>query len=106
MRLKAHHSTVDFVNFQYFLAVVPTIYVDTTTWLFSKILLTNQYSVTEHRKVMDEERPETFPGIFIKYTIEPISIRITAYRTGWVQFTTRVCGIIGGVYVTGVLHFC
>ena len=89
-----------FGNFQYFLAVVPTIYVNRVTMFFESVLLTNQYSVTEHYKSMDPDHPESFPGIFIKYEIEPISVRITAKHLGFIQFLTRFCGIIGGVFVS------
>jgi hypothetical protein len=92
-------SKTNFENYQYNLAVVPTIYIDETRW-FNKIMLTNQYSVTESQKILDPEHPDSFPGIFIKYDIEPISVRVTSSRLGLVQFTTRICGIIGGIYVT------
>jgi hypothetical protein len=92
-------SMTNFENYQYNLAVVPTIYIDETRF-FNNIMLTNQYSVTEHQKVMDPTHPDSFPGIFVKYDIEPISVRVTSSRLGLVQFTTRVCGIIGGIFVT------
>ena len=90
----------DFDNFQYFVAIVPTIYIDHTRLLFEKVLLTNQYAVTEHQHTINQEHPDNFPGIFIKYSIEPISVRITARKRGLVEFITRFCGIIGGIYVT------
>lgn len=93
-------SSDPFGNFKYFLSIVPTIYVNHATLLLDSVLLTNQYSVTEHYKSLDPDHPETFPGIFIKYEIEPISVRITAKKMGWVQFLTRFCGIIGGVFVS------
>ena len=54
---------------------------------------------------MDEERPDNFPGVFIKYSIESITVRITESRIGLVQLTTRLCGVIGGIYVTfGIVY--
>jgi hypothetical protein len=67
---------------------------------FFNTLLTNQYAVTEHQTVLDPGHPQNFPGLFFKYEIEPISIRITASRRGVIQFITRMCGIVGGTYVT------
>ena len=86
------------------MAIVPTIYIDNTRWFFQKVLLTNQYAVTEHQRTLNVQHPDAFPGIFINYALEPISVRITARKHGFVQFITRFCGIIGGVYVTlGIL---
>ncbi|KAH9248216.1 hypothetical protein BASA81_014137 [Batrachochytrium salamandrivorans] len=93
-------GTTHFDNFMYFLGIVPTIYVDTARSLFQGVLLTNQYAVTEFSHAVDPENPDVLPGIFIKYHIEPISVRITESRLGLVQFTTRICGIIGGAFVT------
>ncbi len=82
----------------YYMAVVPTIYVE-NAWLWERPVLTAQYSVTDHVKVMSAESDE-FPGIYFKYDLEPISIRITERRGSSVaHFVTRLCGIIGGVFV-------
>ncbi|KAL2915427.1 hypothetical protein HK105_205043 [Polyrhizophydium stewartii] len=89
-----------FDNFMYYIGVVPTIYVDNARSLFSNVMLANQYAVTEFSHAIDPENPDTLPGIFIKYNIEPIMVRVTESRLGLVQFTTRMCGIIGGAYVT------
>ncbi|EGF81798.1 hypothetical protein BATDEDRAFT_86854 [Batrachochytrium dendrobatidis JAM81] len=93
-------GTTNFDSFMYFLGVVPTIYVDKARSLFGATLLTNQYAVTEFSHAVDPQNPDALPGIFIKYHIEPISVRITESRLGLVQFTTRMCGIIGGAFVT------
>ena len=79
------------------MGIVPTIYVDKArSYFFDKITLTNQYAVTEFFHEVDEQKPDTFPGIFIKYNIEPILVRITDTRQSLVQFIKRICGIIGG----------
>jgi hypothetical protein len=36
------------------------------------------------------------PGVFIKYDVEPISVKITETRTSFSHFLTRMCGIVGG----------
>ncbi|KAI8808917.1 endoplasmic reticulum vesicle transporter-domain-containing protein [Cladochytrium replicatum] len=93
-------------TFQYFISVVPTIYIDNRAFLGQKILLTNQYAVTDHRRVL---RPEVgisgVPGLFFKYEIEPISVRVTESRERFTHFIVRLCGIIGGVFVcVGMVH--
>ena len=89
-------------NFQYFVALVPTIYVD-QLGLFSSYIITNQYAVTEFSREIDIRHPDNAPGVFIKYDIEPLSVRITAKRLGIIQFTTRLCGVFGGVFVVSGL---
>jgi nitrogen fixation protein FixH len=79
---------------------VPTIYVDATATFFGGLIITNQYAVTEFNHAVDENNPDAVPGIFLKYDIEPIAVRVTQFRPGFVQFVTRTCGIIGGIFVT------
>jgi endoplasmic reticulum-Golgi intermediate compartment protein 2 len=94
---------LDLDNFQYFLGIVPTIYVDETS-LFGGWVVTNQYAVTEFNHAIDEKKPDAVPGVFLKYQIEPIAVRVTQFRPGFIQFVTRTCGIVGGIFVTaGVL---
>ncbi|CAG8573071.1 17061_t:CDS:2 [Acaulospora colombiana] len=38
--------------------------------------------------------------IFFKYDIEPISVKITEKRQGFTSFMTRLCGLVGGIWVT------
>ncbi|CAG8554408.1 22935_t:CDS:2 [Gigaspora rosea] len=89
--------------FQYFISVVPTTYIDN----FNRILLTNQYAVTDYTRIIDGLRQPGVPGIFFKYDIEPISVRITERSTTFSKFLTRLCGLVGGVWVTAgfVLKF-
>eukprot|EP00842_Homolaphlyctis_polyrhiza_P003460 jgi/Hompol1/4114/HPOL_003486-RA len=93
-------GTSHFDNFMYFVGVVPTIYVNKARSFFTGTLLTNQYAVTEFSHAVDESKPDAIPGIFIKYNIEPISVRVTESRMGFIQFITRMNGIIGGAFVT------
>jgi hypothetical protein len=93
-------------RFQYFLAVVPTIYVDSTGSFSDQILLSNQYAVTEFKREFNETQGifkitnnsgETgTPGIFMKYELEPISVRVTEYRQNFAHFIARLCSIVGG----------
>lgn len=86
-------------NFQYFVGLVPTTYIDRLTWVMSKVIYTTQYAVTEFNHTINPEKPDALPGIFVQYDIEPISVKITATRIGTIQFITRLCGIVGGVFV-------
>ncbi|CAG8587672.1 8758_t:CDS:1, partial [Ambispora gerdemannii] len=43
--------------------------------------------------------------IFFKYDIEPISVRITEKYTSFSQFLVRLCGIVGGIWVTAGFVF-
>ncbi|KAI8898274.1 endoplasmic reticulum vesicle transporter-domain-containing protein [Globomyces pollinis-pini] len=90
------NAVTHFDNFQYFLAIVPTIYVDKAVTFFEGLIVTNQYAVTEFSHPVDPNNPDALPGIFIKYNIEPILVRITQLRRGFIEFITRTCGIIGG----------
>ncbi|CAG8570816.1 10996_t:CDS:2 [Cetraspora pellucida] len=93
----------DVEAFQYFLSVVPTTYIDS----FNRVLLTNQYAVTDYTRIIDETKQPGVPGIFFKYDMEPISVRITEKSTTFTKFLTRLCGLVGGVWVTAgfVLRF-
>ncbi|EWC46625.1 hypothetical protein DRE_04112 [Drechslerella stenobrocha 248] len=87
-------STEDkFYRFQYFLSVVPTTYLAR-----GRSLHTNQYSVTEQGRSMS---PESVPGIFFKFDIEPIQLTITNSPASWVYFLIRLANVIGGVMVAG-----
>ncbi|ORY42845.1 DUF1692-domain-containing protein [Rhizoclosmatium globosum] len=95
----------NFEMFQYFISIVPTIYVDKRR-TFGSVVLTNQYAVTDHKKIVGHETKEAgIPGIFMKYDVEPISVRVTESRASFMHFLTRLCGITGGIYVTvGLLN--
>ena len=49
-----------------------------------------------------------FLGIWVKYNIEPLSVRITGnlkyysieFHEPYLHLITRLCGIVGGIYVT------
>ncbi|RIA94708.1 endoplasmic reticulum vesicle transporter-domain-containing protein [Glomus cerebriforme] len=81
--------------FMYFLSVVPTTYIDNN----NRVLLTNQYSVTDYSRVIDLGG-RGVPGIFFKYDIEPISVRIAENGMGFITFLVRLSGLVGGIWVT------
>lgn len=84
--------------FQYFLAIIPTVYRDFSHALFSKTIETNQYSVTDYSKELEHD--SGIPGIFFKYDIEPLCVDITQTRMSFLHLITRICGIVGGVFAT------
>ncbi|KAK6526238.1 hypothetical protein TWF694_004847 [Orbilia ellipsospora] len=87
-------STEDkFYRYQYFLSVVPTTYKAR-----GRTLHTNQYSVTEQGRSMS---PQSVPGIFFKFDIEPIMLTITDSPTPWIYFIVRLANVVGGVMVAG-----
>jgi len=97
---QASNSTFQMYN--YYVNIIPTIFEDSS----NNILVTNQYGVTENKREIDHDKgSHGTPGIFIKYDVEPLILKITEYHRSFRVFFTRVCGIIGGVFVcAGILH--
>lgn len=81
--------------FQYFIEVVPTD-VDTT---LSQIK-TFQYAVKEHSRPVDHEKgSHGVPGVFIKYDVAALKVRVFQERDNLIQFSIRLFSIIGGIYI-------
>lgn len=57
--------------YQYYLKVVPTTFTDTR----NRSVATNQYSVTDHFKVIESMTNVNFPGLFFYYDLSPIKVR-------------------------------
>ncbi|KAF9580215.1 hypothetical protein BGW38_003233 [Lunasporangiospora selenospora] len=89
-----------FEAFQYFLIVVPTVYVDRRR----NELLTNQYSVSEYRRTFPADTDA--PGIFFKYDFEPLTLMITETSSMSLgHLLVRLAGLVGGYFVTaGMAH--
>ncbi|GAM26503.1 hypothetical protein SAMD00019534_096780 [Acytostelium subglobosum LB1] len=91
--------------FQYYLKVVPTLYEDDNGEMFN----TNQYSVTEHYKVLalkseDINQSSGLPGVFFMYDLSPIMMKLGRKSQSFGSFITSVCAIVGGVFtVAGIL---
>lgn len=61
--------------FQYYLKIVPTMYVK----LDGTILHTNQFSVTRHQKSVSNINVESgMPGAFFSYELSPLMVKYTA----------------------------
>jgi len=84
---------------QYFIKIVPTTYES----LSGSMLITNQFSVTEHYKTLKGEAAHGLPGVFFMYELSPIMVRFTEKRKSFAHFLTGVCAIIGGVFTVAGL---
>ncbi|GBF91637.1 hypothetical protein Rsub_03941 [Raphidocelis subcapitata] len=94
--------------FQYFLKVVPTVYVDRA----NATIASNQYSVTEHFRESVVARggaagaasARTLPGVFVFYDLSPVRVVISESRPSFLHYLTNLCAIVGGVFaVSGLL---
>ncbi|RXN23386.1 endoplasmic reticulum-Golgi intermediate compartment 2 [Labeo rohita] len=87
--------------FQYFITVVPT---KLQTYKVSAD--THQYSVTERERVINHAAgSHGVSGIFMKYDISSLMVKVTEQHMPLWQFLVRLCGIIGGIFsTTGMLH--
>ncbi|ELU08142.1 hypothetical protein CAPTEDRAFT_19918 [Capitella teleta] len=87
--------------YQYFIQVVPT-HVKT---LFTDIN-TYQFSVTEQNRTISHGKgSHGIPGIFVKYDLAPMMVKVIESHKPFSQLLIRLCGIIGGLFATsGMLH--
>lgn len=87
-------------SFQYFLKVVPTEY----TFLSASRISTNQFSATEYFRQLTPVGDKGLPMVSFSYSFSPIMFRIEQYRTGFLQFLTSACAIVGGVFtILGIM---
>ena len=77
--------------------MVPTIYSRALAGA-RKIISTNQYAVTEQSYLIDER---TIPGIFYKFDIEPILLRVSEERGGFLGLLVKIVNVVSGVLVGG-----
>lgn len=87
--------------FQYFITIVPT---KLNTYKVSAD--THQYSVTERERVINHAAgSHGVSGIFMKYDISSLMVKVTEQHMPLWQFLVRLCGIIGGIFsTTGMVH--
>uniref|UniRef100_A0A1A7YGR6 Endoplasmic reticulum-Golgi intermediate compartment protein n=2 Tax=Iconisemion striatum TaxID=60296 RepID=A0A1A7YGR6_9TELE len=87
--------------FQYFITIVPT---KLNTYQVSAE--THQYSVTERERVINHiAGSHGVSGIFMKYDISSLMVKVTEQHMPLWQFLVRLCGIIGGIFsTTGMIH--
>jgi len=86
--------------YQYFVKIVPTIYES----LGGEIINTNQFSVTEHFRKIDDPSKGGLPGVFFMYDLSPIMVKFSERTKSFAHFLTSLCAIIGGVFtVAGII---
>lgn len=84
----------------YMIQVIPTTY-DTGR----ELLHTNQYSYTQHHQHVQMGPAFQLPGVYFRYDINPLMIHIQQKNQGFANFLTRLCAIIGGLYVVfGIVY--
>ncbi|KAK9308350.1 hypothetical protein QLX08_001764 [Tetragonisca angustula] len=87
------------ILYQYFVEVVPT---DIQTLLSTS--RTYQYSVKDHQRPIDHQKgSHGRPGIFFKYDMSALKIKVTQQRDTVCQFLVKLCATIGGIFVTSGL---
>lgn len=85
--------------FQYFLEIVPT-EIDT---LLSR-QQTFQYSTKDQSRQIDHmSGSHGIPGIFFKYDMSALKVRVVQERDSLPQFLVKLCATVGGVHVTSGL---
>jgi len=89
-------SFLDMMLYQYFVEVVPT---DIRTLLSTS--KTYQYSVKDHQRPIDHHKgSHGIPGIFFKYDMSALKIKVTQERDTIFQFLVKLCATVGGIFVT------
>ncbi|RUO96553.1 endoplasmic reticulum vesicle transporter, partial [Jimgerdemannia flammicorona] len=86
--------------YQYFLKIVSTEF----RFLNKPDIFTNQYSVTQHERVLNGGTMNGLPGLFFNFEISPMLIIYKESRTSFTSFLTGVCAIVGGIFtVAGMI---
>jgi endoplasmic reticulum-Golgi intermediate compartment protein 3 len=88
-----HISHEGAILYHYYVKIVPSVYV----FLNQTQLLTNQYSVTKHRKIIRnlfDSSGHQLPGTFFTYEISAITVKFIEQQRSWIHFVTSLCAII------------
>ncbi|CAL7946585.1 unnamed protein product [Xylocopa violacea] len=89
----------DMILYQYFVEVVPT---DIQTLLSTS--KTYQYSVKDHQRPINHQKgSHGNPGIFFKYDMSALKIKVTQQRDTVCQFLVKLCATVGGIFTTSGL---
>ncbi|KAJ3448162.1 endoplasmic reticulum-golgi intermediate compartment protein [Anaeramoeba flamelloides] len=81
--------------FQYFIKLVPTLYHQKDT---KTTIKTNQYSVYEYSRDLQQTSSSGLPGIFFIYDFSPIMVEIVEEKKSFFHFVTQLFGLLGGIY--------
>lgn len=63
--------------------------------------------MTEYKQLLDKPSffSRTSPGVFFRYQLTPIRMTKKEYHTGFLQYYTTLCSIVGGVItVAGIVQ--
>lgn len=91
---------LDYNHITYFLKLLP---VETIS-LYNVGYRSYEYSVTKYQQKLVQPS-NTSPGVFFKYQVTPIRVTHQQYRTGFLQFYTTLCSIVGGVItISGIIQ--
>lgn len=81
------------ILYHYYVKIVPSMYV----FLNQTQLITNQYSVTKHKKIIQnifDSSDHQLPGAFFTYEISAIMVKFVEQQRSLAQFLTSLCAII------------
>jgi len=81
------------ILYHYYVKIVPSIYV----FLNQTQLITNQYSVTKHKKIIKniyDSSDHQLPGTFFTYEISAIMVKFVEQKRSLAHFLTSLCAII------------
>lgn len=98
----------DVGQYQFHIKVIPTMYKP----LRRRHILSNQYSISEQFVRLDllsAMQGGNQPGIYFYYDFFPVIMEYRERKPSFLNFLTRVCGIIGGIFtvagvIDGILH--
>ena len=87
------------ILFHYYVKIVPSTYI----FLNKTQLITNQYSVTKHRKIIQnifDSNSHQLPGTFFTYEISAIMVKFVEQKRSLAQFLTSSCAIIVNNFIS------
>jgi endoplasmic reticulum-Golgi intermediate compartment protein 3 len=98
----------DVGQYQFHIKVIPTEYRP----LRGAAVFSNQYSMYEQFVRLDllsAMQSSSAPGIYFYYDFYPVMVQYHERKLSFLQFITRVCGVIGGVFTVaavldGIFH--
>jgi len=100
--------STDVGQYQFHIKVIPTVY----KYLRRSPVHSHQFSISEQfvkLDLMSALKASSAPGIFFYYDFYPVMVEYDEEKVSILQFLTRICGIIGGIFtvsglIDGFLH--
>ncbi|XP_058790332.1 endoplasmic reticulum-Golgi intermediate compartment protein 2-like isoform X1 [Phymastichus coffea] len=95
-KISTHHKMM----YQYFIEIIPT----DIDMLIHKSK-TYQYSVRDHERPVSTAKRHELPGIYFKYDISALKVKVSQERDSIGQFLIRLSATVGCIFVTnGILN--